>query len=65
MAKYELTSEDITAITAAFNRLCEAVYVNDTLYSNMRRVSEILDSGPESESESEDEPGEGEAEGDA
>ena len=63
MAKYELTSEDITAITAAFNRLCEAVYVNDTLYSNMRRVSEILDSGPESESESE--PGEGEAEGDA
>lgn len=59
MAKYELTSEDITAITAAFNRLCEAVYVNDTLYSNMRRVSEILDSEPEPE------PGEGEAEGDA
>lgn len=65
MAKYELTSEDITAITAAFNRLCEAVYVNDTLYSNMRRVSEILDSGPESESEDKTEPGEGEAEGDA
>lgn len=63
MAKYELTSEDITAITAAFNRLCEAVYVNDTLYSNMRRVSEILDSDPESESAAE--PGEGEAEGDA
>lgn len=59
MAKYELTSEDITAITAAFNRLCEAVYVSDNLYSNMRRVSEILDSGPEPE------PGEGEAEGDA
>ena len=63
MAKYELTSEDITAITAVFNRLCEAVYVNDTLYSNMRRVSEILDSDPESESTAE--PGEGEAEGDA
>lgn len=63
MAKYELTSEDITAITAAFNRLCEAVYVSDNLYSNMRRVSEILDSGPEPEPEPE--PGEGEAEGDA
>lgn len=61
MAKYELTSEDITAITAAFNRLCEAVYVSDNLYSNMRRVSEILDSGPGPEPE----PGEGEAEGDA
>lgn len=57
MAKYELTSEDITAITAAFNRLCEAVYVSDSLYSNMRRVTEILDSEPET--------GEGEGEGNA
>lgn len=59
MAKYELTSEDITAITAAFNRLCEAVYVSDSLYSNMRRVTEILDSEPEPE------PREDEGEGNA
>lgn len=60
MAKYELTSEDIAALTAAFDRLCEAVNsVSDTLSSNMRRVSEILDSEPEPE------PGEGEGEADA
>ena len=59
MAKYELTSEDITAITAAFNRLCEAVDVSDTLYSDMRRVARILDSGPEPK------PGEGRGEGNA
>lgn len=57
MAKYELTSEDITAITAAFARLCEAVYVSDNLYRNMRRVTEILDSEPGT--------GEGEGEGNA